>query len=249
MCSGCYSIAHRNQALHNLRAQYQGMTKAAAVSKTKKTTGTASGRRKLVDIRKDNSEQILRVAEQVFSERGFKGTTISAIADAAELPKANILYYFKSKEGLYKAVLVDLLQGWMHHMDDMTADQHPREALRNYIVSKIRQSKEHPNASRIFAAEVLHGAPFLREQLEGPLKEQFERTCGVIRSWVAKRWMDPVSPEHLMFMLWSSTQSYADFEVQSSILLSRDALEEADYNEGVELITRVVLKGCGVSLV
>lgn len=222
------------------------MTKAV---KTQKTDSSASARRKLVDIRKDNSEQILLVAEQVFSERGFKGTTIAAIAEAADLPKANVLYYFKSKEALYKAVLVDLLEGWMRHMDDMRADQHPREALRSYIVSKIRQSKEHPNASRIFAAEVLHGAPYLREQLAGPLKEQFERTCGVIRSWVAKKWMDPVSPEHLMFMLWSATQSYADFEVQSSILLSKDKLDDVDFNEGIELVTKVILKGCGVSLV
>lgn len=215
----------------------------------KKSTVKKQPRRKLADIRNDNSQQILQVAEKIFGERGYSGTTISAIAEEAQLPKANILYYFKTKEGLYKGVLSNLLLIWMNHMDEMTEDQHPRVALRNYIVNKIRQSKVHPNASRIFAAEILHGAPYLRAQLETDLKDQYHRTCNVIRSWINKKWMDPISPEHLIFMLWSTTQSYADHSLQSCILLGKESLEDSDYDDAVEFVTRIVLKGCGVSLV
>jgi len=205
-------------------------------------------RRRLVDIRKDNSDQILLVAERIFGERGYNGATISAIAEEAGLPKANILYYFRTKEALYKGVLSNLLHIWMNSMQDMTADQHPREALRAYILKKIRQSKEHPHASRIFASEIIHGAPYLKEQLQTDLKDQFNQTSQVFREWIAKQWMDPVNPEHLIFLLWSSTQSYADFGVQSCILLNKEELDNADFEEGAELVTRVVLKGCGVSL-
>lgn len=206
-------------------------------------------RRNLAKIRQDNSDHILKVAERLFSYNGYSGTTISAIAKEANLPKANVLYYFHTKDALYKRVLSNILSIWMLNMNDMTEDQHPRDALRNYIVKKIRQSKEYPHASRIFAAEILHGAPYLREQLETDLKEQFQTTCQVFRHWISKQWMDPINPEHLMFMLWSSTQAYADFQVQSSIMLSKTELDDQDFNEGADLLVRLVLKGCGINQV
>ena len=204
--------------------------------------------RKSADIRQKNLQTILFVAEQRFAQYGYNGTTISSIADQAELPKANVLYYFKTKEALYKGVLSKLLVVWMEQMDDMDPDIHPRDALRHYILQKMKQSKEHPNASRIFAAEILHGAPYLREQLQTDLKEQFIKTCQVFRVWIAKQWMDPIKPEHLLFMIWSSTQAYADYGLQSSLLMDKEALEDDDFEAGVELITRLVLKGCGISL-
>ena len=134
-----------------------------------KTQTSNIKRRKMSDIRKENLKQILLSAENLFAERGYTSTTISAIASQAGLPKANVLYYFKTKETLYKEVLTQLLVLWMQHMDEMTSEQHPNEALPRYILQKMKQSKQHPNASRIFAAEILHGAPYLREQLQTDL--------------------------------------------------------------------------------
>jgi len=205
-------------------------------------------RRKLTDTRKNNLELILIVAEQRLAEYGYSGTTISAIAEQAKLPKSNILYYFKTKESLYKEVLSKLLLTWLTHMEEMNADKHPRECLRHYIFQKIKQSKIHSNGSRIFSAEILHGAPYLREQLQTDLKDQFERTCQVIREWIAKQWMNPISPEHLLFMIWSSTQAYADYSIQMSMMLDKGELEENDFEAGAELISRMVLKGCGIKL-
>jgi TetR/AcrR family transcriptional regulator len=206
-------------------------------------------RRPLTEIRQDNIDQILKAAERQFAETGFSGTTVAAIADAAGLPKPNVLYYFKSKEGLYRAVLKRILELWMEAMHDLSADDHPREALRDYIVRKIRQSRDYPDASKIFAAEILHGAPYIRAELEGPLKVQFDDTVEVIRAWIAKGWMEPVSPEHLLFTLWAATQSYADFSLQMRVLLARDELRDDDFDNGIELLTRLVLKGCGVKIV
>lgn len=213
---------------------------------TKIVKKSAKKRRKLTDIRKDNLQQILQVAEKIFAERGYSGTTIAAIADKVGLPKANVLYYFKTKEGLYQGVLNNLFTIWMGQMNEMTADSHPSVALRNYIVNKVLQSKLHPNASRIFAAEILHGALHLRSALEGELKEQFEDTCQIFHCWIAKGWMDPVDPQHLLFMLWSSTQAYADHALQLSILMGKESLQEKDFTQGIESLTQVILKGCGV---
>lgn len=205
-------------------------------------------RRKSADIRKENLQLILIVAEQRFAEFGYNGTTISSIAEQAKLPKSNILYYFKTKEMLYKEVLTQILKIWMVDMEEMTAEQHPREALRRYILLKIKQSRDHSNASRIFASELLHGAPFLREKLQTDLKTQFIKTCEVFRHWIAKQWMNPVSPEHLLFMIWSSTQAYADYGLQSSILMGKETLDDEDFETGADLLTHLVLRGCGIKL-
>ncbi|MDX2321074.1 MAG: TetR family transcriptional regulator C-terminal domain-containing protein [Moritella sp.] len=213
------------------------------MNETKKIT---IKRRKSVDIRKSNLQLIVNVAEERFSKYGYNATTISSIAEQAKLPKSNILYYFKTKEVLYKEVLMNILKIWLVDMEEMTADQHPSEALRRYILLKIKQSKEHANASRIFASELLHGAPFLQEKLETELKDQFAKTCQVFREWIAKQWMKPISPEHLLFLIWSSTQAYADYGIQSSILMGKTELDEDDFETGAELVTQIVLRGCGI---
>jgi len=203
-------------------------------------------RRKLTEIREDNLQQILDAAEDMFAERGFRGTTVASIAEAVGLPKANVLYYFKTKEGLYKAVINRLLTIWMENMNEMTADMHPKDALKSYISTKVHQARENPNASRIFAADILHGAHFLRAPLEAELKDQFDRTCDVFRSWMDKKWIDQANPEHLMFMLWSTTQAYADHGLQMGILMKKEGLDDEDYAQGIELLTQIILKGCGV---
>jgi len=214
---------------------------------SKIVTSNAHTQRKLTNKRKDNLQQILHVAEKIFAQRGYSGTTIAAIADEVGLPKANILYYFKSKEGLYRGVLTQLFATWNNHMNEMTIDSHPRDALRHYIIKKVHQSQKNPNASRIFAAEVLHGGEHLKAALKSDLKDQFDQTCLVFKHWMAKQWMDTVDPAHLIFMLWSTTQAYADHSLQMSILLEKSNLQDNDFEQGIDLLTQVILKGCGVN--
>ena len=220
--------------------------KAAPKENKKIAKESEQPRRKLTEIREDNLQQILDAAEDMFAEQGFRGTTVASIAEAVGLPKANVLYYFKTKEGLYKAVINRLLTIWMENMNEMTADMHPKDALRSYISTKVNQARENPNASRIFAADILHGAHFLRAPLEAELKDQFDRTCDVFRSWMDKKWIDQANPEHLMFMLWSTTQAYADHGLQMGILMKKEGLDDEDYAQGIELLTQIILKGCGV---
>ena len=223
------------------------IAKKAAPKENKKIAKESDQpRRKLTEIREDNLQQILDAAEDMFAEQGFRGTTVASIAEAVKLPKANVLYYFKTKEGLYKAVINRLLTIWMENMNEMTADMHPKDALKSYISTKVHQARENPNASRIFAADILHGAHFLRAPLEAELKDQFDRTCDVFRSWMDKKWIDQANPEHLMFMLWSTTQAYADHGLQMGILMKKEALDDEDYAQGIELLTQIILKGCGV---
>ncbi len=197
--------------------------------------------------RRANKQRILEAAEEVFANSGFAGATTSAIARKAGLPKANVHYYYRTKEDLVHAVLENILELWLDSADVIVESADPVEALTRYIRAKVEYSRNRPNASRVFASEILHGAPYIEHYLSHQLKDRVELKAGVFRKWIEQGLMDPVPPEHLFFLIWSATQTYADFECQVATVLGRkNKLKPEDLDQAAEFITKIVLKGCGV---
>ena len=188
--------------------------------------------------------QILRAAEPVFAEAGFAGASMSGLAEAAGLPKANLHYYFGTKEGLYRAVLDDILALWLSATDDIRPDSDPATALTAYIRAKMRHSRLRPHASRVFANEVLHGAPQLHGFFARDLRELVERKAEVMEGWIAAGLMRPIDPRHLFFSLWAMTQTYADFASQIAPVLGIAEMDERACAEGEDTILRLVLGAC-----
>ena len=197
-------------------------------------------------IRQANRERILGAAEQVFARAGFNGATMAAIADGAGLPKANLHYYFGSKHELYREVLAGTLRDWLVPMDGLRKDADPAAALATYIRAKMAMSAARPDASRVFANELLHGAPVLGELMRGELRTMVERKARVIRAWIAAGRMAPVDPEHLFFTIWAATQTYADFEVQVRAVLGRTRLTRRDHARATAHVESLILRGCGL---
>lgn len=198
-------------------------------------------------IRQANRERILGAAEKVFARAGFNGATMAAIAEGAELPKANLHYYFGSKHDLYREVLAGTLRDWLVPMDVMTAEAEPAEALASYIRAKMAMSAERPDASRVFANELLHGAPVLGDLMRSELRKHVERQAKVIRGWIAAGRMAEVDVEHLFFTIWAATQTYADFDVQVRAVLGRSKLTRRDHERATAHVVSLVLRGCGLS--
>jgi len=198
-------------------------------------------------IRQANRERILGAAEKVFARAGFNGATMAAIAEGAELPKANLHYYFGSKHDLYREVLAGTLRDWLVPMDVMTAEAEPAEALASYIRAKMAMSAERPDASRVFANELLHGAPVLGDLMRSELRKHVERQAKVIRGWIAAGRMAEVDVEHLFFTIWAATQTYADFDVQVRAVLGRSKLTKRDHERATAHVVSLVLRGCGLS--
>lgn len=198
-------------------------------------------------IRVRNRALILKAAEEIFAEQGYRGATTAAIAERAGLPKANVHYYFGTKEALYRAVLDDILALWLGELDRLTEDSDPAEALADYIRAKVRHSRERPLASRVYANEMIRGAKHTRDFLKNDLKTLVAHKSRVLESWVAQGRMEPVDPVHLFSIVWAATQHYADFEVQVSALAGRRQLSGKDYDAAAETIIRMVLRGCGLS--
>jgi len=193
-----------------------------------------------------NESVILEAAERVFACHGYRGASVQAIAEAAGLPKSNVLYYVGSKRKLYVALLERMMARWNAMLDGIGEDDDPGEVLEGFIRSKMRLTRQHPQGSRLFAAEVLQGAPFLQEYLHGELREWVRSRACVFERWAEKGLMDPVDPVWLIFLIWSATQHYADFEAQILGITDQAALGESEYRSVTDFLCHVILKGCGV---
>lgn len=170
-------------------------------------------------IQNQNEALILDAALEVFSVYGYRGTTVDQIALKSGLSKPNLLYYFKRKEDIYTAVLERTLALWLAPLNDLDANKDPIEELTRYISAKLDLTFERPEASKLFANEILHGAPHVAGFLKGPLKQLVTAKASVIRGWSAAGKIKSVDAEHLLFAIWSVTQHYADFGVQVEAVL------------------------------
>ncbi|OHZ04573.1 TetR family transcriptional regulator C-terminal domain-containing protein [Salinicola sp. MIT1003] len=197
-------------------------------------------------VRERNEQRIFDAAESVFARHGYRGASIQAIASAAGLPKSNVLYYVGSKRRLYITLLERTMWRWNEMLSDVSAGDDPAEVLEAFIRSKMRLSQTHPQSSRLFASEILQGAPFLKESLFGDMREWVESRTQVFREWAEQGLMDPVDPVWLIFLIWSATQHYADFETQIVGITQREALDAEDFRSASDFLCQVILKGCGV---
>ncbi len=194
-------------------------------------------------IQRKNRKAILQAALEVFSAHGFRGSTIDRIATRAGLSKPNLLYYFPSKEAIYKAVLEDILASWLEPLAALDPEGDPIAEIGRYIDAKLAMSRMRPEASRLFANEVLHGAPAIGDFLKGPLKALVDEKAAVIDRWAKTSRLAPVDPRHLIMMIWAVTQHYADFDVQVRAVLGVEA-DRSDPTEagGIE-VARLFFEG------
>ncbi len=199
------------------------------------------------NIRQKNEEAILAAAEEEFARHGFKGTSMNTIAQTVGLPKANLHYYFSNKLGLYLAVLSNILELWDSTFNNLTAEDDPAEALAAYIRAKMEFSRRQPLASKIFAMEVIGGGECLSEYFNQDYLTWFQGRAAVFEAWIAAGKIDPVDPVHLIILLWSSTQHYADFNQQVCRLTGRKKLAKEDFAVATDTLIHIILKGCGLT--
>lgn len=213
------------------------MTGDAQISRLK------PGRR--TDIRRENERAILEAAEKVFAEAGFGGATMQLIADMAGLPKANLHYYFATKEDLYRRVVQQIFEIWLDAASSFDDAPGPVEGIGAYIDAKMDISRTHPHGSKVWASEVMHGAPVIQDYLETTLREWTEGRIAVIQRWIDEGKMAPINPRHLLYMLWATTQHYADFGHQIQTLNDGKPLSDKEWREAKASVKDMVLRGIG----
>lgn len=181
-------------------------------------------------IQQKNRQLIMRAALAEFSAGGFNGATIDRIAETAKLSKPNLLYYFPSKEAIYQQLLEAHLDRWLDPLQALSADGEPRDQIMTYMRRKLEMSRDFPMESRLFANEILQGAPRLEAILGGRLRDLVAQKAQIIAGWIAEGRLPALDPHHLVISIWALTQHYADFEVQVRAVLGagRDPFAEAE---------------------
>jgi TetR/AcrR family transcriptional regulator len=170
-------------------------------------------------IQQKNREAILDAALEVFSLHGFRGATLDQIAEVAGLSKPNLLYYFPSKEDVHTALLTGLLDTWLDPLRAMDPKGEPRSEILAYVRRKLDLARDYPRESRLFANEILQGAPRMRTAIEGDLRALVAEKAHVLTTWMDEGRIARVDPVHLIFSIWALTQHYADFDVQVRAVL------------------------------
>ncbi len=165
-------------------------------------------------IQEKNISAILDAALDVFSQSGFRGATLDQIAKAAGLSKPNLLYYFASKEAIHVALLAELLDLWLDPLRALDPEGDPVQEIVDYALRKLDMARDLPRESRLFANEIVQGAPRILDKIEGPLKELVDEKAALITAWIAENRLSKTDPYHLIFSIWATTQHYADFDVQ-----------------------------------
>ena len=201
-----------------------------------------------MNSRDKKEAQILRAAENLLASRGLHGTRMDDIARAAGLPRPNLYYYFSSKRQIYRRIITQLRADWEKAFAQIAPDREPGEAIRDYIRAKMEYSRKHPVASKVFAKEVIRGSDMLTQEENEGIRNLTEEKCAVLQQWMDEGKMDRLDPRHFFFLVWGTTQYYADFEQQIRSILGTRRLTRAHFSDGVDTILHVVFKGCGIRL-
>jgi len=202
----------------------------------------AAETRRRTRIQAEKEEQILEAALEVFSSHGFRGSTIDQIAEAAQMSKPNLLYYFRTKEVIHRVLIDRLLDTWLDPLRKIDPDGEPINEIQSYVRRKLEMARDYPRESRLFANEVIQGAPRIRDELKD-LKVLVKEKAAVIRGWSKAGKLADCDPFHLIFSIWSTTQHYADFDVQVQAILGKSGRGKTRFEDAADYLDHLFVNG------
>jgi TetR/AcrR family transcriptional regulator len=196
-------------------------------------------------IREENERIILEAAEDVFANYGYEGATTSRIARQAGIPKANLHYYFPTKTDLYRRVIDNIFNIWLEAADSFDDCDDPVEAITRYISKKMDISRDNPKGSKVWANEIIQRAPIIQDYLETTLKTWTNTRADAIQRWIDEGRIADIKPDYLLYMIWATTQHYADFGHQVKTLNGGNELSDEQFAEAKKDVTAIILRGIG----
>ncbi|WDR04330.1 TetR family transcriptional regulator C-terminal domain-containing protein [Devosia algicola] len=212
-------------------------------SSAKSRPASARGHRPKTRIQREKQDIILEAALDVFSLHGFRGATIDQIAEVAGMSKPNLLYYFPRKEEIHRRLISELLVTWLEPLREMDAKGDPFPEICSYIRRKLEMARDFPRESRLFATEMLQGAPRISEMIEVDLKNLVDEKARVIEGWMDDGKLTRVDPYHLIFSIWATTQHYADFDVQVRAVLGPKRGGDGRFEDAARYLEQLFLFG------
>ncbi len=193
-------------------------------------------------IQEEKEEVILEAALEVFANHGFRGATIDQIADQAGMSKPNLLYYFPTKEAIHRVLIDRILDTWLDPLRAIDETGEPLSEIKSYIRRKLEMARDFPRESRLFANEILQGAPRIQEELQD-LKNLVDEKVKVFAKWIEQGKMRNIDPYHMIFSIWATTQHYADFDVQVQAVLGSRKSGEGRFEDAARYLDQLFVSG------
>lgn len=97
-------------------------------------------------------ERILEVAARCFSEKGFAGTTVRHICQAASITAPTLYYHFGSKDGLIRSIVFETLETFLGDVRNLDEDADLEAALRDLTLRTFQFGADRPEAVRLIGA-------------------------------------------------------------------------------------------------
>jgi TetR/AcrR family transcriptional regulator len=198
---------------------------------------------KPTSVREQTKKLIVQAATEIFAHDGFAGTTTAAVAARAKLPKANLHYYFPTKIALYRAVIEPVLAAWLDSASSFDESKEPEAALTRYIAARMDLARAMPSGSRIWASEIMRGAPLIQDFLNSSLADWVESRSRVVKRWIAEKKLRPIEPRFLFFMIWATTEHYASAEHEIRTLEHGRPLDGVKFEMAKKQLIETVLGG------
>lgn len=217
-----------------------------AITKDSLTALNDDNHRSQHDIRTHNQAIILSAAEEEFVLQGYHGATMQGIADRAQLPKANIHYYFKNKKNLYEKVLRAIIEEWNEGLVTMTVDSDPKSVIEKFVRTKLHQAFTNPNRHKLFALEVIGGAPHFHDFMSTTMQDWALDKVDVMKTWHEQGRIAIADPLQLLILIWATTQRYAEFETEIVGLMQKKAYDKEDEERAAKFLVPFILRGCGL---
>ena len=206
-------------------------------------TPRAGATKRRTRAQEEKEQLILESALDVFSRHGFRGSTIDQIAEVAGMSKPNLLYYFANKEAIHRLLIDRQLDTWLLPLREIDVDGDPLGEIGGYIRRKLEMARDYPRESRLFANEILQGAPRIMPLLEGELKSLVDEKSEIIKGWMRDGKIARTDPRHLIFAIWATTQHYADFDVQVRAVLGPDRGGDGRFDDAARFLEQLFLDG------
>ena len=184
--------------------------------------------------------QMLTAALELFSERGYHGVSMHEIARSAEFAIGTVYKFFRSKEDLYKALMMEkaaeyhaLLEGTLSREGDTLT------VIRDYVRAKAGVFADSASALRLYVAET-RGASFniragLDEDIRKLYEEVVERLASVLERGVEEGVLRKLDPYYMAVTLEGMTNAFLFCWLEDP--------ERHPYEKNIAMITELFLRG------
>jgi TetR/AcrR family transcriptional regulator len=136
-----------------------------------------------------------------------------------------------------------MLATWLAPLREMDETGDPIPEIRSYIRRKLEMARDFPRESRLFANEMLQGAPRIYDILAGELRELVDDKADVLLRWMDEGKISRADPYHLIFSIWATTQHYADFDVQVRAVLGKDRGGDGRFEDAARFLETLFMTG------